>query len=326
MFMKILCFGGGTAVPMAVLTGLKKHKDIEITSVTSMVDSGGSTGQLRKDFGVLPPGDIMRHILTLSEAPQWKKELFSFRFGHEEFPGGHRGHSFGNVFIAGLEYVLKDYDRVLEIVHEFMEVRGRCLPATIKKTNVHAILENETIIEGEDEIDFPKKHDSNLKIKKIFLKPEVEAYPPVIRAISDSEAIVIGPGDLYSSILPCFLPEGITEAMRKTKAIKILICPPMTKKGETEGFSVSDFAIETEKYIGTKLDNIIYNSRVPDKTRIEEHRKSVQGISEPVKIDKELDGRFMGKDLITKSGKVVYDPDKLANAILAASKHNHSRK
>ena len=315
--MKIVCFGGGSAVPESVLPGLVKHPEVEITSVTSMVDSGGSTGQLRKDFGILPPGDIRRHILALSEAPQWKKELFSFRFGHEDFGTGHRGHSFGNVFIAGLEYVLKDYDRVLEIVSDFMQVRGRCLPATIQKTNVHALLENEVVIEGEDEIDVPKKHDGNLRIMKIFLKPEAEAYGPVLKAIGNAERIVIGPGDLYSSVLPCFLPAGIREAMEKTPAMKILICPAMTKRGETNGFSVRDFALEAEKYTGCSLDYIIYNSAIPARERVEEQKKNDPSLIEPVSIDKNLDARFIGMPLASEKGRIVYDSGRVADAILS---------
>ena len=226
--MKIVCFGGGNAMPKAVLAGLKKY-DVDITTVTLMVDSGGSTGQLRRDFNVLPPGDIRRHLLALSNASQLKKDLFAFRFGHEEFDGGHKGHSFGNIFIVSLEYLLKDYEKALDVVHQFLEVKGRCLPATVEKTHVFAVLDNGETVEGEDEIDVPKKHDPNLKIKEIFLKPDVKAYPPVLDAIKQADLIVIGPGDMYSSLLPCFLPKGMVEALKESKARKVFICPPMTK-------------------------------------------------------------------------------------------------
>jgi len=308
--------GGGNAMPNAVLKGLKKY-DLDITSVTSMVDSGGSSGQLRKDFNVLPPGDIRRHLLALSEAPEWKKELFKFRFGREEFGDGHGGHSFGNAFIAGLEYVLKDYEEVLKIVHEFLEVKGRCLPATTEKTNLAAILENGQEIFGEDEIDVPKAHDPNLKIKKIFLKPEAKAYRPVLDAIENADLIVIGPGDLYSSLIPCVLPRGIKESLEKSNAKKILIVPAMTKIGETNGFSVLDFANEMERYIGSPLDFVIYNNFVPEKERVEKYKKEELNVHEIVGINKDLDEKkFIGLDLLVKSGEIVYDPDKLADAVM----------
>ncbi len=315
--MKVVCFGGGNALPKAVLSGLKKY-NIEITTITSMVDSGGSTGQLRKDFDVLPPGDIRRHLVALSEAPKWKKDLFNFRFGHEDFGGGHIGHSFGNVFIAGLEYILKDYEKVLEIVHEFLEVKGRCLPATIEKTNLYAVLENGEVIEGEDEIDVPKKHDPNLKIKEIFLEPKVKAYEKAVEAVEKSDGIVIGPGDLYSSILPCFLPEGMSDAIRKSWAKKIFICPPLTKLGETNDFSVLDFEREVEKYIKSQLDFIIYNTQIPSEERIQKYKKKEKWVQGIVKIDDTLNKeKFIGANLLTNSEEdIVYDTDKVAKLII----------
>jgi len=314
--MKVVCFGGGNALPKAVLNGLKKY-NIDITTVTSMVDSGGSTGQLRRDFNVLPPGDIRRHLIALSEAPKWKKDLFAFRFGHEDFGGGHIGHSFGNVFIAGLEYILRDYEKVLEIVHEFLEVKGRCLPATIEKTNLYAVLENGEIIEGEDEIDVPKKHDPNLRIREIFLKPKVRAYEKAIEAVKNSEAIVIGPGDLYSSILPCFLPEGMNEAIKESEAKKIFICPPLTKLGETNDFSVLDYTEQVEKYIKCELDFVIYNNKIPSEEKIRKYREKESWVYGVVKINSGLDDRkFIGADLLASSDDIVYDADNVAKLII----------
>lgn len=311
---KIVAFGGGNAMPKTVLAGLKNY-DVDITSVTSMVDSGGSTGQLRKDFNVLSPGDIRRHLMALSNAPQWKKSLFGFRFGREEFEGGHRGHSFGNIFLAGLECVLQDYEKVLEIVHEFLEVKGRCLPATIEKTHVYAVLENGEIIEGEDEIDVPRKHDGNLKIKKIFLKPAINGYPPALDAITQGDLIIIGPGDLYSSILPCFLPKGIPEAIQASKAKKIFICPPMTKFGETNEFLISDFVNEVEKYLGCKLDHIIYNSDMPSEERVNKYKEEEPTVLKVIEANSILDERFVSENLLVESGPITYDPNKLSSLI-----------
>lgn len=314
---KIVCFGGGSAMPKAVLSKLKKYP-VHITSITSMVDNGGSTGQLRADFNVLPPGDIRRHILALSEAPQWKKDLWSFRFGREKFEGGHKGHNFANAFIAGLEYNLKSYDKVLEVIYKFMEVNGKVLPATIKQTQLYAKLENGEIIKGENEIDVPQKHNPNLRIKKIYLEPKVKAYPPILKSLKETDLIIIGPGDLYSSLLSCFLPKGISQAIKKSKAKKILICNTMTKLGETNNFSVLDFTDETEKYLGCKLDFVIYNAKMPSKERVKEYKKKEPGILELVKIDNKLNNKkFISSNILTSSGPIIYNPDKLTKLIMS---------
>ena len=276
MAKKIVCFGGGNAMPKAILSELKKYP-VQITAVNSMADNGGSTGQLRKDFNVLPAGDIRRHLLALSDAPNWKKELWNFRFGGEVFDGGHKGHNFANAFIGGLEHILKDYSKVLKISHEFLEIKKhRALPATIEKTQLAAKLENGRMIFGESEIDIPKKHNPKLKIKKVYLKPKVKAYPPILKALKNADLIVIGPGDLYSSLLPCFLPKEMKNAIQKSNAKKILVCNTMNKSGETNNFSVSDFADETEKYLGCALDFVIYNRQKVSLKRIKECRIIVQ--------------------------------------------------
>jgi len=315
---KIVCFGGGNAMPKVVLEPLKKCSFLKIVSITSMLDSGGSTREICEEFSALPPGDIKKHLLALSFAPSWKKKLFSLRFGKWKFPGGHVGHSFANIFIAGLEKITGNYKKTLKILHDFMEVKGEVLPAIIKKADLWAELENGKLIKGEDEIDVPKKHDGSLKIKKIFIKPKVSAYPPVLQAIKKADLIIIGPGDLYSSILCCFLAKGIKSAFLKTKAKKLFLCPAMTKFGETQGFSVKGFADEVEKYIGTSLDWVLYNNFFPEKSRVEAYRKKHPELLELVKVDQKLPKeKFVGKNLLLKKGPVEYDPLKVKKVILS---------
>ena len=309
---KILCFGGGSAMPKIVLEELKKY-NVEISSVTSMVDSGGSTGRLRKDYAVLPPGDIRRHLVALSNAEEWKKELFRFRFDKGEF----KDHNFGNIFIAALELAYNDFEKALKYLHEFLEVKGNCLPATIEKTDVCATLENGGKITGEDEIDVPKKHNPTLKIKEVYLKPAARAYPEVLKKIREADLIVIGPGDLYSSIIPCFLPDGIKEAIQKTKAKKVFICPLMTKSGETQNFSVLDFAMEIEKYIGCKPDFIIFNNFIPDEERVEKCKKENPELIEIAPFeDVPDDGKYIGKNLLVEKGSVIHKPERVVEIIL----------
>jgi len=316
---EIICFGGGNVIPKVVLEPLKKYQ-VKIISVTSMTESGGSTGQLGKDFNVLPAGDISRHLVGLSDAPEWKKKLFYLRFGREKFPGGHIGHRFGTVFISLTEYVLGDFKKALKSAHDFMEVRKhKVLPATLNKTQLMAELEDEKIIEGEDEIDVPKKHDSRLKIKRVFLKPKAKAYKPVLEAIKNGDLIVFGPGDLYSSIIPCFLPKGIKKALQRSKAKKVFICSLMTKRGETNKFSVLDFTDEIEKYIGCVLDFVIFNNFFPNKKIKEKYKKENPTLLNFVNFDKSLadNKKFIGANLLPPSRLITHHPNKLAKIILS---------
>ena len=315
---EIVCFGGGSAMSKTVLIGLKKHP-VKLSAISSMLDSGGSSAQFRIDFKTLPAGDIRRHLIALSDAPSWKKELFALRVGREIFDGGHKGHSFGNIFVSGLEHIFQDFERAMEIAHEFLEVKDhKALPVTTEQSHIYAILENGEVIFGEDEIDVPQKHDPKLRIKKLLLTKEVKAYLPALNAVSKADLIVIGPGDLYSSLLPCFLPDGIVKALQKTKAKKVFVCNTMTKHGETNGFSVLDFSDKIEKYIGCPLDFVIYNKEVSSKERIDEHKKNAVGILDLVKVDKELDNKkFIGNNILIKDGPIFHDPEILAKLIMS---------
>ncbi len=316
---RVLCFGGGSGMPKTVLEPLKDEDDVEITSVTSMVDNGGSTGALRKEFDVLPPGDIRRHILALSQAEEWKKKLWNFRFARDiVFDGGHRGHNFANIFIAGLEYLLGDFEKALEILHEFLKVKGKCYPATLEKVQLYAELENGQVIMGEDEIDVPKMHDGSLRIKNVWLSPKAKAYGKVIEAIENVDYIIIGPGDLFSSLVPCFLPSGIKEALESSKAEKIFIAPAMTKFGETNGFYLEDFVDVLERYAG-KIDYVVYNTKIPDENRLREFKMEENLLLEMVvPKDSEVNRseKYIGVDLIGEKGPIIYDSKKLKTVLL----------
>ncbi len=318
---KVVCFGGGNAIPKVVLSELKKYP-VEITSVTSMTENGGSTGQLRKDFNVSPAGDISRHLISLSDAPEWKKKLFYLRFGREKFSGGHVGHRFGTVFISLTEHVLGNFEKALREIHQFLEIKNnKAFPATLDKVQLCAKLENGTKIIGEDEIDVPKKHSPNLKIKDVYLKPGVKAYPKVLEEIKEAGILIFGPGDIYSSIIPCFLPEGMKEAIQKTKAKKVFICPAMTKSGETQNFSVLDYTKEIEKYIGCELDFVIFNKSVPEKERIEEYKEEEPQLIEIVNFSEVPNTKkFIGKNLLVEEGPIIYNPKKVVEELLRLCK------
>ena len=319
--LRVVCFGGGSALPKVVLAGLKNYP-VMITSVTSMTESGGSTGQLRKDLNILPSGDISRHLISLSSAPQWKRSLFYSRFGKNKFSEEHTGHRFGTFFISISEYLSKDFEKALQFVRDFLEVKKhQSLPATLGKTDLLAVLMNGQTIKGEGEIDVPKKHNPKLKIKKVYLKPKVKAYPPVLAAIRKADLIVIGPGDIYSSLIPCFLPDGIKKAVQRSKSIKILVCNIMTKRGESDNFTVMDFVREIEKYIGCSFDFVLYNNKIPDKNRIREYKKEKPLFVDLVRIDSLIksgrdSSRFIGDNLLTRKGPLLHDPNKVARILL----------
>lgn len=308
---KIVAIGGGSAMPSAVLEGLKKYP-VEITAVSAMTDSGGSTGKLRKDYNVLPPGDIRRAFIALSSAPKNLKELFSYRFS----TGSLSGHNLGNLLISGLEIELGDFEKVLEVIHDFLKISGRVLPVTKDKSQVVAVLENGKIINGEKNIDVPK-HDGKLKIKKVFLKPEAKAYKPVVEAIIKADAIVIGPGDLFSSLIPCLLPKGITDALKKTKAKKIYICNILTKHGETKDFCTSDFVEEIKKY-GFVPDFIICNNKKPTIKKLKTCLKNHPEFLDLVKFGDNLKTNkgFIMDNFLASSGSMVHDSGKLAKRIM----------
>lgn len=310
---KIVCFGGGAVVPERVMKPLKDSGKYIVCGVTSMMDNGGSTGQLREDFHILPPADIRRHLLVLSDAPAWKKDLWKFKFGREEFAGGHKGHSFANVFIGGLEYVTKDYNKVLEIIHEFLEIKDhRALPATIEKVQVCATLEDGTKIVGEDEVDVPKMHDSRKRIADMYLSSMAKVYPETKRRIEGADVLIFGPGDLFSSIIPCLLADGVRKTIMKSKAKKILVCSMMQKLGETNYFSVLDFTKAIERYIGCKLDFVIYNTGVISSNKLKLYGKDNPSLIAPVIVNKSLSkDKFAGSDLLQSDSEMEHSPQKL---------------
>ncbi|MDD5145666.1 MAG: YvcK family protein [Candidatus Pacebacteria bacterium] len=311
---KIVCFGGGGGMPKLILEPLK-DLDLDLVAITSMVDNGGSTGALRKEFNVLPAGDIRRHLLALSEAEEWKKKLWNFRFAKNiEISPEHFGHNFANVFISGLEYLLGDFEKALEITHEFLKVKGKAMPVTLDKVQIIAELEDGSLVEGEDEIDLGQNHNRNLKIKRAYLNPGGKTYKKAIEEIETADFIIIGPGDLYSSLIACFLTEGIKEVMKKTSAKKIFICPAMNKLGETQGYSVKDFAEKIEEYMGISLDFVIFNNNISADERIEKFKEEMKKefVLDLPKINYGLDeNKFIGADLLLDEGEIKYDKNKI---------------
>lgn len=313
---KVVCLGGGNAMPKAVLQGLKKYK-IKLSAICAMLDSGGSAGRLRKDYKIVSPGDIRRSFIALANTSPVIEELFNYRFQTGEL----KGHNFANLFITALELSTNNYEKTFKELNRILNVSHEVLPATLDCANIYAVLENGKVISGETNIDLPK-HNGNLKIKKVFLKPKVKAYPGAVKAIKESDLVVIGPGDLYSSIAQILLTQGISQAIKKTKAKKIYVSNLMTKHGETNNFSVADFTKEIEKYLGGKVDYVIYNIKKPSEKRLASYKKEHPELLNLVEFAPALlkDKKFIGADTLSSSGSIVHDPDKLAKILLKLCK------
>lgn len=308
----IVCLGGGNAMPKAVLAGLKKCP-VKLSVICAMLDSGGSAGRLRKDYKVVSPGDIRRSFIALANTSPGIEELFNYRFQAGEL----KGHNFANLLITALELSTNSYEEVMKEMKKILSIKHQVLPVTLDKSNLYAILENGKVISGETNIDIPK-HDGNLKIKKVFLRPKVKPYPKTLRVINEADLIIIGPGDLYSSLAQILLTEGISEAIKKSKATKVYICNLMTKYGETNNFNVLDFAAEIEQYLKGSLDYVIYNNFFPPKERIKNYKKEHPELLSLVECDEKsaADKKFIGADVLTDNGPIVHDSEKLVKVLL----------
>ncbi len=257
---KVVAIGGGTGLS-TLLRGLKEHTD-NITAIVTVADDGGSSGRLRRQLGVLPPGDFRICIAALADVESLMTQLFQYRFGEGE---GLNGHSFGNLFIAAMAGVTGDFERALLESSRVLAVRGQILPSTLENVTLVAELQGEDasgestepqLVEGESHIP-----ESGKPIERVFLQPgSVPAYPGALRAILDADLIVAGPGSLYTSILPNLLVADIVTAIRASHAKKVYVCNLATQRGETDGYSVGDHVEALHRHVGPDLfPNVLAN-------------------------------------------------------------------
>lgn len=251
---KITVIGGGTGT-FVVLSGLKKYS-FDLSVVVTMMDSGGSTGRLRDQLGILPPGDLRQCLVALSEAPLLWRKLFLYRFEK----GDLEGHNFGNIFLAALEKVSSSYDEAIETVSYVLKTKGKVIPVTFDKIHLVAEYENGKKITGEALID--KNHSEKSRIKTTYLKPSGKANPKAIKNIEESEYIVIGPGDLYTSIIPVLLVNDVKNAIKRSNAKIIYIMNMMTKSGQTTDYKASDHVSDLVRYLGIEPHYVLINNGV----------------------------------------------------------------
>ena len=313
MAKKIVTMGGGNAMPKAVLAGLKSTDNIALSVICAMLDSGGSTGRLRHDYKILAPGDIRRAFLALANTSPIIENLFNYRFEIGEL----KGHNIANLLIAALELSTDSYEQTIETLNQLLGVKHKVLPVTLNKSEVKAILEDGEIINGETNIDRPKKENRS-KIKRVYLDPPAKAYNKAIQAIEEAELIIIGPGDLYSSLAQILLCDGISQAIRKSKGKSVYIVNLMTKRGETDNFSVRDFSKEIERLIEQELDYVIFNNKIFSSRELKDFEKTHPELIEPTQIDKNLSSpKFIGADLTKSKKEFVHSPEKLSKILLS---------
>ena len=324
---KIVCLGGGTGLSI-VLSGLKKYS-LDLTAIVTMFDSGGSSGKLRKELGILPLGDVRQCLVTLSSESDFAN-LFHYRFGK----GTLKGHNFGNLLIAAAIGNSGSLEKAIDKISKILNIKGKVVPVTLEKADIVALLKNNKKIKEEEKI-INCPYLSKVGVKKLFLTPKVKANPKAILAIKKADLIIIAPGKFYTSILPIFLVKGIPETVRQSRAKKVFVCNLMTQVGNTDDFSVIDFLTILEKYLGKDvIDYVIFNTGKLSANQIKEFRK-VFPKADFIKYDESLLKRqnFIGVDVIdrnirkldpadilvkgaNKRTMILHQPSKLAKVIL----------
>jgi len=257
-----LTIGGGSG-QYALLSGLRDMDGIGITAVVSMMDSGGSTGRLRDELGILPPGDILKCVVALSPHQDFARTILQKRFLKDRRLLGHNA---GNMLLTMLSRYTGSFPTGVAALCEILDAKGTILPVTTDQATLVAELTDGRRIYGEEAIDMPRGHQRE-KIRDVFLVPHhsdaIHVYPPVVEAITEADYILLGPGDLFTSIIPNLIVPGVAEALRTAKARLIHIMNIMTKYGETHNFTAVDFVEKLEIYIGRPVDGVIYNSTPP---------------------------------------------------------------
>lgn len=269
---KIVTIGGGTG-NFTLLKSLKKFTP-HITALVSMSDDGGSTGVLRDELGVLPPGDVRQCLVALSEAPEEVRELFNFRFAK----GSLQGHSFGNIFLSAVEKMTDDFNQAVRMAGDVLQITGQVLPVSLDNHRLVLHQNGEKIV-GEYRI-----AQTNLATRpQLALEPAAGLNPAARRAIMEADLVVVAPGNFYASLVPAFLVDGMREAIQQTTAQLAYVCNLVNKPGQTSDFSVADYANELERFVGRgMLDFVLYNTDVPEDSLLQ--RYAVDG-EYPVMFD-----------------------------------------
>ncbi|HFQ95747.1 MAG TPA: YvcK family protein, partial [Anaerolineae bacterium] len=301
--------GGGTGMP-SVLRGLKTYT-ANITAIVTVADDGGSSGRLRREMGLLPPGDFRNNLAALSEAEEIAQRLFQYRFPEGT---GLRGHAFGNLYLAAMAGVTGSFEQGLLMSNRVLAVRGRGLPSTLELVQLLADVQDEDgrieRIYGESLI---PKLGRGRRIRRVYLEPDdPKAYPEAIKAILNADMIIAGPGSLYTSVIPNLLVPEITEAIAAARAVKVYVCNIATQPGETDGYDVHDHLAALENHANRKLFHfVLANDHIPRQPPAGEG-------SEWVRLPEERHGgyRLVTADLQDRERPWRHDPEKMGRALM----------
>lgn len=314
---KVVAIGGGTGLP-ALLEALRPMRGEagfdKLSAIVTVSDTGGSSGRLRRDLGTLAPGDIRNCLIALSEAPELLRNLFQYRFSSGEL----EGHSFGNIFIVALAEVMGDFSSAIEKLHDILAIKGQIFPSTKENVELVAKFDDGSVVKGEDFI--TKKGG---KIVDISFEPS-DCSPPegAVKVLEEADLILLGPGSLFTSVIPNLLVPDIKNAIRKSKARKVYVCNLVTQPGETDNFTASDHIKEIFKIASNDVvDTILVNTeKISEKVLT--HYAEAGSI--PIKIDEDelysLNLAIVKKELVKEGDFLRHDPKKLRKAILELMK------
>ena len=309
----IVTIGGGSG-QFALLSGLRKLAGIRISAVVSMMDSGGSTGRLRDELGTLPPGDILKCILALSPHQEVARSIFQKRFKKDRRL---KGHNAGNMLLTMLSRYTGSFPAGVQALAEILDVGGEILPVTIDQATLVAELTDGSRIFGESAIDTPRGHQRET-IRDVYLVPHhsdtISVYPPVLKAIADADIIILGPGDLFTSIIPNLLVPGLREKLGEVSTPIYQVVNIMTKFGETNHFQACDFIATLESFTGRKITAAIVNDKRPDERLLRLYRKQKSEFVDIGYTDSSC--QIIAEDLLETTGGIIrHDPQKLAHLI-----------
>lgn len=306
---RIVVIGGGTGLSV-LLHGLKDFTN-NITAIVTVADDGGSSGILRKEFGILPPGDIRNCLVALADAEPLMGKLFQFRFDQGS---SFDGHSFGNLFITAMTKVTGDFEKAIKESSKVLAIRGSVVPSTLEKVTLVAEYKDGSESIGESRI--PEKH---VPIKKVYLRPNTcKATEEAIKAIQSADVILFGPGSLYTSVLPNLLVEGIKEAVSKAKKLKIYICNVMTQPGETDNFKASDHLRVLIEHTNFDIINtcIVNTGRIHENLLEKYKSEGSRQVFPDLDLIREMGYKSIGYNIVSTKDFVRHDPRKLSKIIL----------
>ena len=305
---KVVVIGGGTGLAV-LLKGLKQYTS-QLTAVVTVTDDGGSSGRLRAELGVLPPGDIRNCLVALAETETLMDKVFQHRFSQE---GSLQGHNLGNLLLVAMSEITGDFVSAIKEVSKVLKVRGNVIPSTLEQVVLGAVMKDGVTVFGETSI-----REYGEPIERLYLVPESCApVPATLEAIMEADAIVVGPGSLFTSIIPNLLVNGVVEAIRQSPALTFYVCNIMTENGETDNYTAADHISVITSHIGDQIfDYVVVNNGFIDQERLDRYlQERAVPVAPSVEELKQMGVEVIAADLLSDTEVAWHDPDKLAKVI-----------